>query len=117
MLTGYGAGTVRSPGYSRRYKGNLDCLWKIVVPNGFNIRIRFRPPFHIEDSSGCSRDYLMLSNSNRFRNPLIFCGKRRPRSLVIPTNKVWVRFHSDARGTGRGFQLSYRAEGKFCSLA
>lgn len=106
-------GTVRSPGYPRRYKGNRNCMWSIVVPQGYNVRIRFRRLFNIEDSSGCSKDYLMLSNSNRFRNPLIFCGKRRPRALVIPTNKVWIKFRSDDRGSGRGFQMSYLAVGEY----
>ena len=105
-------GTVRSPGYPHRYKGKRQCTWHIVVPQGYNIRIRFRRQFHIEDSSGCSRDFLMLSNTNRFRNPLIFCGKRRPRALLTPTNDIWVRFRSDGRGSARGFQMSYFAVGK-----
>ncbi|XP_032228562.2 suppressor of tumorigenicity 14 protein homolog isoform X2 [Nematostella vectensis] len=102
-------GTLRSPGYPRVYSNNQRCTWHISVPRGYRIRIRFRRQYDIEESSQCNKDYVMMSQSRHFRDPLIFCGRRRPNGILTPKNNVWVRFKSDEGGNGKGFLALYSA--------
>ena len=105
-------GVLRSPGYPRAYGSNQRCTWHISAPRGFQIRLKFRRQFHIQTSSSCTKDYLMLAQSRHFRSPLIFCGKNRPMGILTPRNNLWVRFQSDSNGSAKGFLASYVAVGK-----
>lgn len=105
-------GTVRSPGYPRAYDNNQRCTWQISVPRGFRIRLKFRRQFGIESSPGCVKDYIMIAQSKSFRNPMIFCGKRRPSHLFSPRNNLWIRLQSDHTRSDKGFLASYQAIGK-----
>lgn len=106
------SGTIRSPNYPQAYATDLHCTWHVQVPRGFRIKVRFRRPFDIEESAGCSKDHVMLSTTKQFRNPLIYCGRVRPHGIITPHNSVWIRFHSDNATTGRGFYISYMSVGK-----
>lgn len=105
-------GTIRSPNYPQGYAINSQCTWHVQVPRGFRIKVRFRRQFDLEDSPGCTKDYVMLSTSKQFRDPLIYCGVARPHGLITPQNTVWIRFHSDNATTGKGFYISYMSVGK-----
>ena len=108
------SGTIRSPGYPHEYAENQRCTWRVQVPRGFRIRIRFRRQFDIEQSPHCSKDYLMLSDKKNFRDVPKYCGSMRPRSsFLFPHNSVWIRFRSDNNTTGKGFYISYTSEGKY----
>ncbi|XP_078373949.1 uncharacterized protein LOC144657480 isoform X2 [Oculina patagonica] len=100
-------GTIRSPNYPQGYEINSQCTWHVQVPRGFRIKVRFRRQFDLEDSPGCTKDYVMLSTSKQFRDPLIYCGGARPHGIITPQNVVWIRFHSDNATTGKGFYISY----------
>lgn len=110
------SGTIRSPGYPYEYAGNQRCTWRVQVPRGFRIRIRFRRQFDIEQSPHCSKDYLILSFKKNFRGVPKHCGSMRPGSFLVPHNSVWIRFRSDNNTTGKGFYISYTSEGKYIPL-
>ncbi|XP_068754342.1 uncharacterized protein [Montipora capricornis] len=101
------SGSIRSPNYPQGYDKDMRCTWHLQVPRGFQIKVRFRRQFHIEQSPGCSKDRIMLSTTKQFRNPLIYCGGVRPHGIIIPHNSVWIRFRSDNTTSGRGFYMSY----------
>jgi len=106
-------GTLRSPGYPHKYAKNQRCTWQINVPSGFRIRLKFRRQFGIETSVGCTKDFVMVSRTKDFKNPLIFCGRKRPSSIFIPSNHLWIRFKSDdSSRAGKGFQATYVAIGR-----
>lgn len=109
-------GTIRSPNYPQGYEINSQCTWHIQVPRGFRIKVRFRRQFDLEDSPGCTKDYVMLATSKQFRNPLIYCGGARPHGIITPQNAVWIRFRSDNGTTGKGFYISYMSVGKLLVL-
>ena len=109
------SGTIRSPGYPHEYAENQRCTWRVQVPRGFRIRIRFRRQFDIEQSPQCSKDYLMLSVKKNFRDVPKHCGSTRPSSFLV-RNSVWIRFRSDNNTTGKGFYISYTSEGKYIPL-
>lgn len=105
-------GTLRSPGYPQLYAKNQRCTWHISAPNGFRIRLKFRRQFGIETSVGCTKDFVMVSWTKDFKNPLIFCGRKRPSTIFVPSNHLWIQFKSDDSGSGKGFLATYQAVGR-----
>lgn len=112
VLLTQSSGRIRSPNYPQQYDINQQCTWRVQVPRGFRIKVRFRRHFDLEDSLGCTKDYVMLSTTKQFRNPLIYCGSARPHGIITPKNALWVRFYSDHTTTGKGFYISYMSVGK-----
>ena len=70
----------------------------------------------LEESDGCNKDYLEVHEGRRPTGPLIghFCGSTVP-AQVMEGNALWVKFKSDAMGTGSGFVATYEL-GIICSF-
>jgi cubilin len=105
-------GTFHSPGYPRNYTNNVQSSWHIRVPKGYRIRIRFRKDFHVEDSTLCHKDALIVAFDKSQKNTKLFCGKKRQRGVTSSTNELWLIFRSDDAGIAKGFFATYRAIGK-----
>ena len=105
-------GTFHSPGYPRNYTDNMQDSWHIRVPKGYRIRLRFRKDFHIEDSTLCHKDALIVAFDKTQKKTKLLCGKRRQRSVTSTTNELWLTFRSDDEGIAKGFFATYRAIGK-----
>ncbi|CAJ0956057.1 unnamed protein product [Ranitomeya imitator] len=84
-----------------------NCVWRIFVPEGNHILLRFHR-FSVEWDYSCDLDYLGVYSSS---GHLIgkFCGDIRPRPLLIPDRNVTVKFFSDFQEFRSGFSLSYEA--------
>ncbi|XP_077142779.1 ovochymase-2 isoform X1 [Ranitomeya variabilis] len=102
------AGEITHPRGSRRYySNNENCVWRILVPEGNHILLRFHR-FSVEWDYSCDLDYLGVYSSS---GHLIgkFCGDIRPRPLLIPASNVTLKFFSDFQEFRSGFSLSYEA--------
>jgi len=61
----------------------------------------------IDESENCNQDYLEIREVDAGGKFLgVFCGKT-PSSNLTAQNNVWVKFHSSAESTGKGFLLEY----------
>ena len=47
-------GTISSPNYPNYYFSKADCLYKIEVPSGFRVKVKFQD-FHLENAGGGER--------------------------------------------------------------
>ncbi|XP_028393541.1 uncharacterized protein LOC114517893 [Dendronephthya gigantea] len=101
-------GDLRSPGYPRNYTNNIQSSWHIRVPKGYRIKLKFRR-FHIEDSTLCHKDALVVAFDKAQRNTRLYCGKRRQRGVTSSSNELWLIFRTDDDGTGKGFYATYSA--------
>ena len=90
----------------------MQDSWHIRVPKGYRIRLRFRKDFHIEDSTLCHKDALIVAFDKTQKRTKLLCGKRRQRSVTSTTNELWLTFRSDDEGIAKGFFATYRAIGK-----
>jgi hypothetical protein len=46
---------------SNKYPNGAECIWDIVGEPGFHVELSFYGRFDIEDTFGCTNDYLMVS--------------------------------------------------------
>ncbi|XP_070708966.1 cubilin [Pempheris klunzingeri] len=98
-------GSFTSPNYPEYYPNNRDCIIKIIVQVNMQIMLNFTD-FELEGSPpSCNFDFVEIRDGGYETSPLIgkFCADQRPPVLVSHSNRLWVRFHSDASVTHRGF--------------
>ncbi len=66
---------------SNKYPNGAECIWDIVGEPGFHVELNFYGRFDLEDTFGCTNDYLMVSLVVEVSQlPLI-----QPLSLNLPT--------------------------------
>ncbi|XP_025950725.2 tolloid-like protein 2 isoform X2 [Dromaius novaehollandiae] len=111
------AGQIQSPNYPDDYRSSKECIWKITVSEGFHIGITFQA-FEIEWHDTCSYDYLEIRDGLTEYSPLIghFCGYEKPEDVKSSSNKVWMKFASDATINKAGFAANFFKEMDECSL-
>ncbi|XP_068544100.1 tolloid-like protein 2 isoform X6 [Anas acuta] len=111
------AGQIQSPNYPDDYRPSKECIWKITVSEGFHIGITFQA-FEIEWHDTCSYDYLEIRDGLTEYSPLIgqFCGYEKPADIKSSSNKVWMKFTSDATINKAGFAANFFKEMDECSL-
>ncbi|KAM3593822.1 uncharacterized protein V6R79_022582 [Siganus canaliculatus] len=97
-------GSFSSPNYPDYYPNNRDCIFRITVQINQQIMLNFTS-FELEGSSPCTRDFVEIRDGGYETSPLIgkFCANQSPPVLISRSNRFWVRFHSDATITRRGF--------------
>lgn len=108
---------VTSPGYPGNYPPHIDCVWKLVPPEGYTINYHLQD-LEIEDHHNCFFDYLEIFNINKHGEIVQqshLCGTRGLSNEVVAATKadtLTLRFHSDSTYTYRGFKLRYELESK-----
>eukprot|EP00094_Tigriopus_californicus_P007480 TCALIF_07202-PA protein Name:"Similar to CUBN Cubilin (Canis familiaris)" AED:0.20 eAED:0.21 QI:0/0.76/0.57/0.97/0.85/0.88/35/0/3998 len=130
-------GFVTSPNYEEgNYSPNLDCEWVIRVRPGRKIEFQLNNMDILSNDNQCSEDYLtfetvhsllQIRNGQWEDSPLILlnsaqgsdqngrvCGSSLPSQRNSSSNFLYVKFHSDATGSGAGFKLTYRELGFNC---
>uniref|UniRef100_A0A8B9GL35 Cubilin n=1 Tax=Amazona collaria TaxID=241587 RepID=A0A8B9GL35_9PSIT len=101
-------GSFNSPGYPDPYPLNIECVWTIPSSPGNRLQLSFIA-FQMEDSSGCTKDYLEIREGND-TGWLVgrFCGSSLPSNYTSVIGHVlWVKFVSDSSGTDTGFRAAF----------
>uniref|UniRef100_A0A8C4D9G2 Cubilin n=1 Tax=Dicentrarchus labrax TaxID=13489 RepID=A0A8C4D9G2_DICLA len=98
-------GSFFSPNFPDNYPNRRDCIFKIIVQVNMQIRLNFTR-FELEGSPpSCNFDFVEIRDGGYETSPLIgkFCADQMPPVLVSHSNRLWVRFRSDATVTRLGF--------------
>ncbi|GBP07555.1 Cubilin [Eumeta japonica] len=99
-------GSLASPNYPDSYPATSSCEWILSTSPGNKVYIAFEY-FSIEYSVNCNEDYLeMREDSNAGRLIGVFCGDDKPLNTTVAA-QLFIKFHSDGEGTGRGFIAHY----------
>ncbi|XP_034481448.1 cubilin homolog [Drosophila innubila] len=91
------------------YSVDLDCHWRIVVPEGKRIRLVFKD-LHIETTQrDCSQDSLTVwAGSNSSEALLRSCQVESSiQTLISPTNEINVRFRSSSQRARKYLNVTY----------
>uniref|UniRef100_A0A8C0FEB1 Cubilin n=1 Tax=Bubo bubo TaxID=30461 RepID=A0A8C0FEB1_BUBBB len=101
-------GAFNSPGYPEPYPLNTECVWTILSSPGNRLQLSFTA-FQVEDSSGCTKDYLEIREGNDTGTLAgRFCGNSLPSNNMSTVGHVlWVKFVSDSSGTDVGFRATF----------
>ncbi|XP_075440759.1 embryonic protein UVS.2-like isoform X2 [Ascaphus truei] len=104
-------GIVTSPGYPKKYPNSMDCIFLILAPVGYKIKMTFTN-FKLEYASNCSQsnDYLVVYDGSRLTAPKLgtFCSNRQiPPPVFSTENSMLLNFYSDVSGSHEGFRATY----------
>ncbi|XP_072307339.1 cubilin [Eucyclogobius newberryi] len=98
-------GSFFSPNYPSYYPSGRDCVFTITVQVNLQIMLNFTG-FELEGAPpSCNFDFVEIRDGGYETSPLIgkWCGTTKPPVLVSHSNRLWVRFRSDATVTQKGF--------------
>ncbi|MEE6499024.1 hypothetical protein FKM82_003291 [Ascaphus truei] len=104
-------GIVTSPGYPEKYPNSVDCIFPILAPMGYKIKMTFTN-FQLEFASSCSvnYDYLVVYDGSSITAPKLgtFCSQTEiPPPVTSTENSMLLMFHSDVWVTQEGFRAIY----------
>ncbi|KAK1174071.1 hypothetical protein AOXY_G4351, partial [Acipenser oxyrinchus oxyrinchus] len=102
-------GSINSPGYPGNYPPNRDCYWTISVNPGLLITFSFGT-LSLEHHDNCNYDYLEVRDGSSETDALIgkYCGSELPAPITSTSNRLWIKFKSDASITKGGFRAMYQ---------
>ncbi|KAL2096310.1 hypothetical protein ACEWY4_008458 [Coilia grayii] len=116
------SGAISSSDYPRPYPKSSDCLYRILLEEGFSVTLAFHDTFDIEDHPEvtCPYDFLKIEAGQKGeagqRELGPFCGDQSPGRIETGSNNVSILFHSDNSGENLGWKLTYSATGSECSV-
>ncbi|KAF7246948.1 CUB and sushi domain-containing protein 3, partial [Varanus komodoensis] len=101
-------GTILSPGYPEPYDNNLNCVWKITVPEGAGIQVQVIS--FATEHNWDSLDFYDGADNNAPRLGS-YSGTTIPPVLNSTSNNLYLNFQSDISVSAAGFHLEYTAIG------
>lgn len=108
-------GQLESPNFPEDYQPNKECIWRIKVPEDFQVALKFQS-FEIENHDNCVYDFLEIRDGENSSADLIgtFCGYKMPKDIKSTSNSLWIKFVSDGSVQKAGFSASFMKEYDEC---
>ncbi|XP_017020584.1 protein tolkin [Drosophila kikkawai] len=108
-------GRLESPNYPLDYLPNKECVWKITVPKGYQVALKFQS-FEVENHDSCVYDYVEVRDGPDPDSPLIgvFCGYKPPPNMKSGGHSMYVKFVSDTSVQKAGFSAVFMKEVDEC---
>ncbi|KAK9540589.1 hypothetical protein VZT92_003031 [Zoarces viviparus] len=105
------SGTLSSPNWPDKYPSRKECTWDITATPGHRVKIAFNE-FEIEQHQECAYDHLEAFDGDSDTATILgrLCGSKIPEQLVSTSNKMYLRFISDASVQRKGFQATHSTE-------
>merc|ERR1719431_1215074 len=98
---------VQSPNYPNNYPDNKDETYTVSVRRGKRIQLWFTD-FKIEAEAKCAYDWVQVVDADGTVLMDKACGMTKPKQVISKTNKLYVKFHSDAHSNFAGFRAEYK---------
>ncbi|CAG9136871.1 unnamed protein product [Plutella xylostella] len=110
------SGHLESPNYPDDYQPNKLCVWRLTVPQDYQVALRFHS-FEVENHDTCSYDKVKVRDGDSMDSPLIgmFCGYKIPPDIRSTSNKLLVIFESDSTVQKAGFSATFMKEFDECA--
>uniref|UniRef100_A0A1Y1LNZ2 Cubilin n=1 Tax=Photinus pyralis TaxID=7054 RepID=A0A1Y1LNZ2_PHOPY len=100
---------IESLAYPKDYPNNAECEWEVIADPGYSITLDFIDRFYIEESNGCSNDFVEVFNYNHgvWESLGKKCGRVAPESYNSTSNKLKILFRSNDKLTATGFKARW----------
>lgn len=109
---------ITSPNYPNIPNPHIECIWRVVAPNGELIKIEFLERFDFTQSPGCVSEYLEIREGSVANSPLVerFCNEQ-PDTLHLSSNMARLKYFTDISVPRNGFKarVSFTRCGKSIS--
>ncbi|XP_021504160.1 cubilin isoform X2 [Meriones unguiculatus] len=112
----YNFGRFTSTNFPNNYPNNWECIYRITVGINQQIALHFTD-FNLEDYFGpeCA-DFVEIRDGGFETSKLLgrYCGSVLPPQIISHSNKLWLKFKSDAALTARGFSAYWDGSSTGC---
>uniref|UniRef100_A0AAR5PJX2 Metalloendopeptidase n=1 Tax=Dendroctonus ponderosae TaxID=77166 RepID=A0AAR5PJX2_DENPD len=97
-------GYLASPNYPDDYRPNKECIWKITVPDQYQVALKFLS-FDLEHHAECSYDFVSIHGvlDKNASHVATLCGQTVPENIVSSSNQIIIKFVSDRSKERGGF--------------
>ncbi|XP_072439043.1 tolloid-like protein 2 [Chiloscyllium punctatum] len=104
-------GVIASPNWPDKYPSRKECTWVISTTAGHRLKLTFAE-FEIEQHQECIYDHLEVYDGPDDGSPMLgrYCGSRKPEPALSSSNKMFIKFFSDASVQRKGFQAKHSTE-------
>ncbi|GFG35967.1 hypothetical protein Cfor_02931, partial [Coptotermes formosanus] len=101
--------TFTTPKYPGKYPPNTECTWDIKVKEGYFVTLSFLERFDVEQSTGCSQDFVEVFDyvDDAWVSLQKLCGRDLPPLINSTGFQMRVLFHSNAVGSNNGFKATF----------
>ncbi|XP_043658315.1 cubilin homolog [Drosophila teissieri] len=101
----------RAIDFAEQYKNNVECIWEVEAAMGYHIGLTFHGRFYIEDSPGCTKDYLLVQQHNEttgnWSDLQRICGRDPPEMINTTSQSLRLIFRSDGDTVADGFLVKF----------
>jgi len=101
----------RAIDFAEQYKNNVECIWEVEATMGYHIGLTFQGRFYIEDSPGCTKDYLLVQQRNEttgnWTDLQRICGRVAPEMINTTSPYLRLIFRSDGDVVADGFLAKF----------
>lgn len=110
-------GHLESPNFPDDYQPNKECIWRITVPEDFQVALKFQS-FEVENHDGCVYDYVEIHDGLTLESPIlkVLCGYKIPADITSTSNQLLVKFVSDGSVQKGGFSAMIMKEYDECAV-
>lgn len=110
-------GHLESPNYPLEYQPNKECIWRIKVPETYQVALKFQS-FEVEMHDSCVYDYVEIRDGLTNNSPIIkvHCGYKVPVDVISTSNEMMVKFVSDNTVQKGGFSAIIMKEYDECAM-
>ena len=98
-----------SKNYPLKYPTLYICRYIIQALYGNKILLEF-DDFDLEQSPGCTKDFLEITESGKGENHTSKRCGNDTRLYVSSTGEISLYFSSNRNGTGKGFRIRYKSK-------
>lgn len=107
---------MESPNYPEEYHPNVECIWRITVPEYHQVALKFQA-FEVENHDSCVYDYVEIRDGLSLESPIlkVHCGYKVPTDIISSSNQLLVKFVSDGSVQKGGFSALIMKEFDECS--
>ncbi|XP_044726579.1 cubilin-like [Chrysoperla carnea] len=101
---------IKSPNHPKAYPPNTDCTWEVRATEGNTVGLISIDAFQIEETQNCANDFLEVWDyvNDDWKHLGRFCG-RDFKTQNSTSNRMKIRFRSNNKTQGTGFQLKWNA--------
>ncbi|CAH0558861.1 unnamed protein product [Brassicogethes aeneus] len=109
-------GHLESPNYPEEYHPNKECIWRITVPESYQVALKFQS-FEVENHDNCVYDYVEIRDGLSKDSSIlkVHCGYKVPDNIISSSNELMVKFVSDGSVQKAGFSALIMKEFDECS--
>lgn len=109
-------GEISSPNWPHLYPSRKDCIWHFSTKMGHRIKLVFTN-FDLEPHQECTYDHIEVydGDDSKSRSLGRHCGNKIPPPIMSSSNKMFMKFYSDASVQRNGFNAEH-STGKFESM-